>query len=76
MEHGKLRKLIKATMLSVLVLTTSGMTGLAVMAGTFAMSQPDGLGGGLVQALGSEQPEPPTPTPLPSPTPTPPLPIP
>ena len=70
MDHNTARKLIRAATLSVLVLTTtSGMAGLAVMGASPAMAQPDGSGGGSVQGLGLDQPDPP-------PTPVPPLPVP
>ena len=66
MDHNTARKLIRAATLSVLVLTTtSGMAGLAVMAASPAMAQPDGSAPGL----GLDQPDP-------SPTPVPPLPVP
>jgi len=73
MDHSTARKLIRAATLSVLVLTTSGVAGLGVMAASPAIAQPDGPGGGAAQGLGLDQPDPPPP-PAPIPPPVPPLP--
>ncbi len=72
MEHSTVRKLISAATLSLLVLTTtSGVAGMTMMAGSHALSLPDGPGGASPQIPGLDQPEP-----TPTPTPVPPLPIP
>ncbi len=71
MDHSTVRKLIRAATLSVLVLTTtSGMAGLAVMAASPAMAQPDGSGGGSAQGWASDPTDPPAPpVPIPAPIP-------
>jgi hypothetical protein len=70
MDHSAARKLIRAATLSVLVLTTtSGMAGLAVMAASPAMAQPDGSGGGSAQGWASDPTDPPPSPPVPIPLP-------
>jgi hypothetical protein len=71
MKHSMVGKLIRAAALSALALTT--ISGVAVLAASPAMSQPNDLGGRSVPGSGSDQPDP-TSTPIPTPAPT--LPIP
>jgi hypothetical protein len=75
MKHGTVQKMVRGTTLSLLALvTTSGIAGFEVMSASFAMSQPDGPGGGPTQGSGSDQPDPtsiPTPTSTPTPVPLP-----
>lgn len=74
MEHRTARKLIQASMLSFLVLTTtSGVTGSKMLATNFAISQAGSPGGVSVPRPNIDQPDPP---PTPTPTPVPPLPVP
>jgi hypothetical protein len=53
MEHGAVRKLTRAAVLSLLVLaTTSGVAGLEVLAASPAMAEPDAQGQGQGQGQG------------------------
>ncbi len=74
MEHRTARKLIQASMLSFLVLTTtSGVAGSKMITANFAISQAGGPGGVSAPRPNIDQPDPP---PTPTPTPVPPLPVP
>ncbi len=69
MEHGTVRKLIRAATLSFLALaTTSVVAGLGIIAASSATAQPDGPGAGSAEGSVPDQP---VPTPIPTPTPTP-----
>jgi hypothetical protein len=74
MEHRTAHKLIQASMLSFLVLTTtSGAAGWKIIAANSASSQAGGWGGVSAPRPNVDQPDPP---PTPTPTPVPPLPVP